>query len=559
MKLSGKWRMVVLVCSWVFAAGAATIFPFAAEAAEPITTGEQAAGAKPAEVLESVPAAASAQVKKAGTILFVPLDDRPVCRNYSVDTVRAAGWDVEVPPDELLAGAAHNGDPDKVYAWLTAKAPEAVAIVASTDSLIYGGLVPSRTHHFTEAQLEKRVERLLNLKKTTRVQNIYTFTTIMRSPRASSAPVEPAYYAQWGPKIFRLGQLEDRAELGLLKAKEKKELTALKQAIPAEIQADMFGRRALNLKVTKKLLNGVAQGDFDYLVIGRDDSSTYSQAHLEARKINHLVQQLPKEKIRFFAGADEIGLLMMTRAVNNLRQVTPLVYTFYAAGKGGEAIPSYEDDRLDHSVKQHIFAAGAYPVPTPKRADTWLGVFLRHDGVNLEANSPQNDGRITAQETDFVQQVKNLIQQDKPVIVADVAFGNGASKALVQELFKQKAAWQLAAYGGWNTAGNAMGFALGQGLLAPALSQADRQDFLTIRYLEDWGYQAQVRQQVYQDLIWANDYPGSQMPPAIKAKAEAAITADLQKVAAPLLGTAVSRYRFTLPWNRMFEVYVSRK
>jgi len=559
MKLSGKWRRIVLVCSWIMGAGAASLFPFAAEAASAPAAGEQAAGVKPAAVQEVVPATEAVKVKTAGTILFVPLDDRPVCKNYSVDTVRAAGWDVQVPPDELLAGAAHNGDPDKVYAWLTAKAPEAVAIVASTDTLIYGGLVPSRTHHFTAAELDKRVERLLNLKKATQIQNIYTFTTIMRSPRASSAPVEPAYYAQWGPKIFRLGQLEDRAELGLLKTKEKKELAALKQAIPAEIQADMFGRRALNLKETKELLNGVAQDRFDYMVIGRDDSSTYSQAHREAREINHLVQQLPKERIRFFAGADEIGLLLLTRAVNNLRQVTPLVYTFYAAGKGGDAIPSYEDDRLDHSVKQHIFAAGAYPVPTPKRADTWLGVFLRHDGVNLEANSPKNDGQITAQETDFVQQVKDLIGQAKPVIVADVAFGNGASKALVQELFKQKMAWKLAAYGGWNTAGNAMGFALGQGLLAPSLSQADRQDFLTIRYLEDWGYQAQVRQQVYLDLIWANDYPGSQMPPAVKAKAEAAITADLQKAAGPLVGPSVFQYRFTLPWDRMFEVYVSRK
>ena len=558
MKLSVRWKKIILTCAFFFVTWAAFILPPAAEAAGTLPTAGQAVGQQ-GMVKPAIPAAEKAGARTAGTILFVPLDDRPVCMNYSADTVRAAGWDVQLPPDTILASAAHNGNPDQVYAWLKAKAPEAVAIVASSDTLIYGGLVPSRTHHFTAAELEKRVQRLLNLKKTTKVQNVYTFTTIMRSPRASSAPVEPDYYARWGPKIFRLGQLGDLAELGIIKTREKKELAALKQEVPAEIQADMFGRRSLNLEVNKQLLSGVAQEDFDYLVIGRDDTASYSQAHLEARTISQLVRSLPKGKIRFFAGADEIGLLLLTRAVNNLRQVTPLVSTFYASGKGGSSIPSYEDEPIDYSVKQHIFAAGAYPVPTPKRADTWLGVFLRQDGVTLEANRPENDGKVTAQEANFVQQVKDLLSQAKPVIVADVAFGNGASKALVQELFKQQAAWRLAAYGGWNTAGNAMGFALGQGLLAPFVNRADRQNFLTIRYLEDWGYQAQVRQQIYQDLIWANNYPGSQMSPAVKAKAEKAITAAMQKIAEPLLGTAVQQYRFTLPWSRMFEVYVARK
>ena len=36
---------------------------------------------------------------------------------------------------------------------------------------------------------------------------------LLRSPKASSAPVEPAYYKEWGPSIFRLGALEDKLEL----------------------------------------------------------------------------------------------------------------------------------------------------------------------------------------------------------------------------------------------------------------------------------------------------------------------------------------------------------
>ena len=175
MKLSVRWKKIILTCAFFFVTWAAFILPPAAEAAGTLPTAGQAVGQQ-GMVKPAIPAAEKAGARTAGTILFVPLDDRPVCMNYSADTVRAAGWDVQLPPDTILASAAHNGNPDQVYAWLKAKAPEAVAIVASSDTLIYGGLVPSRTHHFTAAELEKRVQRLLNLKKTTKVQNVYTFT-----------------------------------------------------------------------------------------------------------------------------------------------------------------------------------------------------------------------------------------------------------------------------------------------------------------------------------------------------------------------------------------------
>ena len=32
------------------------------------------------------------------TLLFVPLDNRPVCLDYTVESMKAAGWNVETPP-----------------------------------------------------------------------------------------------------------------------------------------------------------------------------------------------------------------------------------------------------------------------------------------------------------------------------------------------------------------------------------------------------------------------------------------------------------------------------
>lgn len=133
-----------------------------------------------------------------------------------------------------------------------------------------------------------------------------------------------------------MGELEDKLELKQIKRKEVKELAELRSSIPREILADMFVRRSNNIHATELLLHGVESGDFDYMLIGRDDTAAYSQAHREAREMDILVNELPKEKIRFFAGADQLGLLLLSRAANRLQYELPLVNVTYAAGKGGK-------------------------------------------------------------------------------------------------------------------------------------------------------------------------------------------------------------------------------
>ena len=99
------------------------------------------------------------------TILYVPMDNRPVCLAYTVESMRAAGWDVQTPPVELLASATTSGKPEQLFDWLEANAKESVAVVASSDALLYAGLVASRTHEIPLPTLEARAERLVQLKK----------------------------------------------------------------------------------------------------------------------------------------------------------------------------------------------------------------------------------------------------------------------------------------------------------------------------------------------------------------------------------------------------------
>ncbi len=494
-----------------------------------------------------------------GTVLFVPLDNRPVCLAYPVQSMEAAGWEVKTPPLEYIAGAQKGGDPDALFNWLTDNADESLAMVISSDALIYGGLVDSRTHNLPLEVLRARAERLVELKKDFRDQLVYVFTTIMRSPKMSSAPVEPAYYKEWGAKIFRLGELEDKLEAKEIGHREKRELRKLRQNIPQEILVDMYTRRENNIKATELLLHGVESGDFDYLLVGRDDTARFSQAHREARNLDILVNELPKEKIRFFAGADQLGLLLLNRASTKLQYEIPLVQIVYAQGKGGETVPAYEDDTVAVSAREHIYVAGAVPILGHKRADLVLAINTPKDGVTLEASSPENDYLVTPEVAKFTKLLGTMAENGKAVAVADVKFGNGAENALISIIFANGLEYKVASYAGWNTAGNSLGYALSQGLLSKNYSETAKQEILDVRYLDDWAYQANVRMDVYRNLIWPKYWPNGGFTADQRAVVEEDITNLMTSVAEPMMGEAVKEYTFTLPWNRMFEIYVERK
>ncbi len=502
---------------------------------------------------------AFAAPKFKGTILYVPLDNRPVCLAYPVQTMEAAGWDVKTPPLEYIASAEKGGDPDALFKWLLENADESLAMVVSSDALIYGGLVDSRTHHIPLEVLRARADRLVELKKAFREQLVYVFATIMRSPKMSSAPVEPAYYKEWGAKIFRLGALEDKLEAKEIGYREKRELRKLRNAIPREILADMYTRRGNNIKATELLLHGVESGDFDYLLIGRDDTAQFSQAHREARDMEYLVNELPKERIRFFAGADQLGLLLLNRASTKLQYEIPLVQIVYAPGKGGATVPAYEDDTIAQSAREHIYVAGAIPILNHKRADLVLAVNTPFDGVTMEASSPENDYLVTPEVEKFTKLLDVMTTNGKAVAVADIKYGNGADNALVSNIFANGLEYKLASYAGWNTAGNSLGYALSQGLLSQQCSESNKRQLLDVRYLDDWAYQANVRMDVYRNLIWPKYWPNSGLDEKQTAVAETDITNLMTSVAEPMLGEALKEYRFVLPWNRMFEVYVEKK
>jgi hypothetical protein len=251
--------------------------------------------------------------------------------------------------------------------------------------------------------------------------------------------------------------------------------------------------------------------------------------------------------------------VLLTQAANRLTFTTPLVYTEFGAGKGGATVPTYEDDTVAESAKQHIFATGAFPSKNPATADFILLVNTPYNGKTPEASDEKNTGVADKNTRAFADKVQSYLERGNKVIVADSAYSNGADNALVKELFRRGLAYKVAAYGGWNTSGNTLGFALAQGIESPYYEGNAVKDLLTVRYLDDWAYQANARMDVYKNVIWPNHMPNSGLTPEQKRIAEAAIKESVVKVAEPVLGDVAKEYDFKLPWSRMFEVQPVKK
>ena len=56
--------------------------------------------------------------------------------------------------------------------------------------------------------------------------------------------------------------------------------------------------------------------------------------------------KLSSKKFQIVPGVDQLGMLLVTRAINELKGSTPKIYVEYAPGKGGSTIPLYSDESV---------------------------------------------------------------------------------------------------------------------------------------------------------------------------------------------------------------------
>ncbi|MBQ3445006.1 MAG: DUF4127 family protein [Selenomonadaceae bacterium] len=495
-----------------------------------------------------------AQGKK---ILYVPIDDRP-CNLYQVVQVaEKLGYELLTPPTELLGRNTHTGDPDKLWAWLEETAPQADFAAISTDAMLYGSLVDSRIQNLDPQEIMARAKRFQSFDEKFPYLTIYAFGTVMRTPRSgSNASAEPEYYHTYGAKIFQYTALLDKKEMGKTNGGDERTLKKLAADIPKEYLDDWFARRAKNFDANKYLIDLTREGVFDYFLLGCDDSAIFSQTHKESRYLTDHAKDLGKTVVQVTSGADELGMLMISRAINKDRDQIPFVSVMYNDGKGAATFPTYCNEPIGISIDAAIIAAGGLRIPAPERADLILAVNTRGNGKTFEApDVKKNKLRLRGDLKTFLKPVKSFLEAGYPVAIADIAFANGADNALMNQLKKDDLQYRIRAYGGWNTATNSSGFLIGASVLTKFMDERDIAELLTTRYLDEWAYQANVRQEITAECyrLGVDPYKIGNLTPKMndltteKIRAFAAANLILPQ------GLRLEDLKVSLPWHRVFE------
>lgn len=496
------------------------------------------------------------------TIIFVPHDNRPISFEQTADNIRDLGYEVLTPPEELLGNRENPyAKPEELSKWVIENAKKADAAVISSDSMVYGSLVASRKHNLSEDVVLARVYNFEKIHQANPNMKLYVFGSIMRTPQTSEASgsEDANYYAQYGTDIARYTALTDKLEQDGLTHKERKQLQQYEQKIPKAALDDWLSRRQGNFLVSKNLIDLARNDVITYLALGCDDNAKYSQTNKERRALDNYGSDLGELKYQSVAGIDEIGYVLLTRAVNNLQGDIPFVSVHYAKGTGENTIPAYSNEPIKNSIATHIKMAGGMKVNSDKRADLVFMVNTNFDGTTGAANDLNNVYIPNENIIDFVNMVDEAVQANKKVGIGDITFGNGSDNALMFSLYGKNLLDKLNAYSGWNTPTNSTGYALAMGMGANYTDRVGILKMLEVRYLDDWLYQANIRQAVANRL---NSMPGEGDYGNTKTRtlpAEKLATEVLQKMIADyglekFEGQSyVADAQIRFPWQRMFE------
>ena len=509
----------------------------------------------------------------AKTIMYIPHDNRPISYQQTADSVKAEGFDVLTPPEELL-GSRENpkGQPEKLAKWAKENAKKADAAVISSDALVYGSLVASRKHDLSYDEALKRLIELKKIHKANKNMKIYVFSSIMRTPRtaADSGGLDDEDFIRYVEDISNYTALLDKREQAefykvpgvKLTRSDKEQIESYEKTIPKDVLERWLARRYVNRSINISLLEMLKMdGDIAYLALGCDDNARYSQTDRERRWLDMgaATLQLDETEYQSIPGLDELGYLLLTRALNDLLGQKPFVSVHYADGVGGDTVPAASNEPIADTVAAQIKMAGGMTVKKDISSDYVFLVNTGFYGTTDAANAPSNGYEPDEHIVSFADTVQKFIKQGKRVSVADITFGNGADNSLMQCLYDRRLLGELSGYAGWNTPTNSTGYAVAMGMNSLYSDKKGVLDMLSLRYIDDWLYQSNVRQSTADEIDLLHGV-GDYLNTGTKTMAlEVSATKKLRRLIrqyglAELKGQAYLRdVEVLFPWHRMYE------
>lgn len=488
-------------------------------------------------------------------IALIPLDNRPVSFTLPQQIISLnKNISVFTPPREFLGGLVSYSQVDKILEWIDdiLKQEKVDYIIASLDTIAYGGLIPSRRLNTSPEEITKNLNIFRNIVENHNTNaKIYGFSSIMRISDSYVNEEEKEYWDKFGKEIFKYSYLKHKLDVLNHDTQEKEDFDGLKNKIPPEILDDYLKTRERNFSINRFYIKWIEENFLDFLVYSKDDTGQFGINVQEAEALDAEIQDKKLfDKAVTLTGADEIPSDLVSKALVDNYGQTIKIFPVFSTENGKNVISRYEDKTIFESVSGQIKLCGGEIADSEENADM---VLLVHTPENI-----QNDHCLKIYpESENKEAVKICIDfiknTQKPVIIGDISCANGGDNLLVMQILDNETIiTKIYGYAGWNTTGNTLGSVISTGisrLIAEKTGNFEINNFkksLLIRLGDDWAYQTIVRQK-------------------IRAITDIADRKTLKEELVPLVLNLTKKIEYNLklsdfdldfPWNRTFEVEI---
>ncbi|MBQ7503306.1 DUF4127 family protein [bacterium] len=518
-----------------------------------------AASAQPNDA-ETSQAAQSAKYTPPQAICL-PLDSRPCNRLFPAQMARIGGGELLMPDTFYLGKAYTPGNTEKLAQWLLAQ-PIASDAIISADMLAYGGLIASRTAETSEEQALQNLQVLQTLcDKGQKLEVLVTLPRLSLRTSDRQAPYEAA--------------LKNWATSGSLDKLPN---------VPEDIFNEYMQVRRRNFNVVCHLIDLAAQGTLQKLVIGLDDSAHNKGLHIEerARLNKYIAEKKAASRVVFLSGADELTCCMTAGWLSRVNNYNPRLELIYSDPKAADTIPLLENSTLKETVEMHMALSGAIPAE-----GTGTALFIETPSDKPYAVPVQEGTAETkALAENLLKRIETLksVRSDRPYGIADLRLVNRAEPIFAQTVIDKLPIWELSAYSAWNTPSNSLGTAIAQACVqqigivrgsgwdaySRLESEKTQQAFTVARLIDDYAYQAVIRQELKQDYnnidMRSDPLLNAAGPAGLKARSLAIPWAQnlwrdklenksyYSRIVADCVYFDSMQLEIVLPWPRLFEI-----
>lgn len=505
-------------------------------------------------------------------ILLVPLDSRPPCREFVVNGGKIIGREIITPPTEYMDYYSKPGDTKALRHWLAEQEGGADAVILSIDQLLSGGLLAAREAHISHADINELAAYLRTLHAAHPSTPLHAFYIL---PRA--IPQDGIEGWRERRALLAYARLLGRAGAGL--PVDADEMERLRGEFPSDDLQRYLAHFDESTALAAMLINITEEGVLTRLVLGQDDGEEYSVGNLKKAELTALLTQknIAPERAMIVHGADEIALSMLARmSVDELRVrggAAPHIALRYADAGMDTAIFPFMAVSNDATAREKIGLLGA--APAENGADSDLTLFI---------SAGDSDADTLGTRAPAASAINDMLKDGTPVALVDLSRHFHAEEALLPILIEKKVPLNaLTAYAGWNTASNAIGTALAQGILyhcamQNAVTAKEREyaayanlAFLTGRIAEDEFYLKETIDRVNDTLRNAGYQNTADLDLTRSWRwANALLTNDLSRRIRSYESTAAFRAPFVqnnirlravrsnitayYPWPRTFEI-----